>query len=257
MAKRKSRAFTLIELLVVIAIIALLMGILMPSLRKARDQARAVVCKSNLNQWGKIFYLYTHDNDNLFMIWKTSGNGSGTWITPLMPYYGGTDGKVRLCPTTKRTPEEGEIDPAKMSWTTTINDREHRNSYGINNWCYNLPGGVDNIWELQSAKRRAWKRIDQRQSADIPMFLECYRWGGGPTSRRDPAPPDDLTRHNTGFGRYCLNRHSYAVNVCFMGGSVRKVRLKELWNLKWHRGYNLTDPLPQWPEWMEGLPGGP
>ena len=51
----KRKAFTLIELLVVIAIIALLMAILMPALRSAKNQARAVICKSNLNQWGKIF----------------------------------------------------------------------------------------------------------------------------------------------------------------------------------------------------------
>lgn len=257
MIKCKRQGFTLIELLVVIAVIAVLMGILMPALRKARDQARAVVCKSNLSQWGKIFYLYTYDNDGKFMVWNTSNTpGGGTWIVPLMPYHGKGKKNIRLCPTTRKTEEEGEIEPAKITWSTIIDEREHKNSYGINNWCYNLRPGVDDIWGLQDAKRRAWKRIDQGQGANIPMFLECWRWGGGPVSRRDPAPPDEATRHNTGFGRYCLNRHAAAVNVCFMAGSVRKIRLKELWDLKWHREYNLSEPLPQWPEWMLGLPGG-
>ena len=59
---RKRKGFTLIELLVVIAIIALLMAILLPILRGARNQARAVVCQSNLRQWGKTLALYVEDN---------------------------------------------------------------------------------------------------------------------------------------------------------------------------------------------------
>jgi len=48
MARRQTRGFTLIELLVVIAIIALLTGILIPTLRRAREQARLTVCKNKL-----------------------------------------------------------------------------------------------------------------------------------------------------------------------------------------------------------------
>ena len=254
MANRQAPAFTLIELLVVISIIALLMGILMPALRKARDQARAVMCKSNLNHWGKVFYLYTHDNENKFMVWKqSSAAGAGTWMVPLLPYIG--EGKVRLCPTTLKTEEEGEIEPAKMAWSLDMDGKEHRNSYGINNWCYDLRPGVDNVWGAGNAKRRSWKRIDQREAANIPMFLECYRWGGEVISRSDAAPPDEKQRYNPSFGRYCLNRHAYTVNVCFMDGTVRKVRLKGLWDLKWHKEYDLSQPLPPWPEWMEALPG--
>jgi len=256
MARRKTQGFTLIELLVVIAIIAVLMGILMPALRKVKEQARGVVCKSNLNQWGKMFYLYTFDNESKFMVWKQSSEpGGGTWIVPMMPYYGKGDGKIRLCPSTNKTEEEGELDPARMSWSTEINEKEHKNSYGINNWCYNLRPGVTDIWGLQGANRRAWKRIDQKGGANIPMFLECWRWGGGPTTRSDPAPPDAETRHNTGFGRYCLNRHAHTINVCFLDGGVRKVNLKGLWDLKWHKEYDMSQPVPPWPDWMTSLPG--
>jgi type II secretory pathway pseudopilin PulG len=84
----------LIELLVVIAIIALLMSILMPALTRVRKQARAVVCQSNLKQWGTIWAMYTDENNGFF---PKRRSASGRWIDVLFDYYY-KDPKFRVCP---------------------------------------------------------------------------------------------------------------------------------------------------------------
>ena len=93
----RKKGFTLIELLVVIAIIALLMAILMPALQRVRKQARAVVCESNLKQWGPVFLMYTDDYNGHFMSGQTSGNIDENWVVATLAYY--NEEKIRLCPT--------------------------------------------------------------------------------------------------------------------------------------------------------------
>ncbi len=69
---KKEKAFTLIELLVVIAIIALLLSVLMPSLKKVRDLGKRAVCLAHLHSLGISWVLYADENDGRITNAKTA-----------------------------------------------------------------------------------------------------------------------------------------------------------------------------------------
>ncbi|RKY21475.1 MAG: hypothetical protein DRP62_07950 [Planctomycetota bacterium] len=88
--------FTLVELLVVISIIALLLSILLPSLQKVREQAKALVCNTRLKDIGTVFNLYVADSDGALpptfpltdKEFQQSREGINMeWFARVAPYY--------------------------------------------------------------------------------------------------------------------------------------------------------------------------
>lgn len=112
---KKNNGFTLIELLVVIAIIALLLAIIIPSLRKAKEHALFLICKSNLKAYGVGMVTYLSENNDCFTqsfagVFSGTSTSSHQWhdktlspwydldnAGPLWPYL--ENPKIHLCPT--------------------------------------------------------------------------------------------------------------------------------------------------------------
>jgi prepilin-type N-terminal cleavage/methylation domain-containing protein len=248
----KQKAFTLIELLVVIAIIALLMAILMPALQRVKKQAKSVICQAHLKEWSTIFALYTDDNNGFFPERRSGSMAYGRWMDSMREYYIAVE-DIRLCPVAKKianpdmTPGVdwwgstfvawGKVPPWDAGGQRTIG---YYGSYGVNGYIY-VPVGSD---VYGKPPKRFWRSINTKGGNYIPMFLDCYFWCGWPDD--DDTPPEydghQMRSDEDAMNRYCLNRHDGFTNAAFLDYSVRKVGLKELFTLNWHRGFNRAGP---------------
>jgi len=272
----KSRGFTLIELLVVIAIIALLMAILMPALNRAKKQARSAACQMNLHQWSSIWAMYCQDNDGYFCM-EAEGSSDwprGNWILALRPLYR-TRAGILLCPmATKPHPVRdtgqaygGPFNTYRMG-TGGFENRMEEGSYGANNWTFNARPGQTVI--QQRPVEWNWKTTDVKGGNQIPVFADTMWRGGGPFYQNGSSgsiritPPEfdgQWVAANHEMKHFAINRHNGYNNHLFMDWSVRKVDIKELWKLKWHRQYNINSfwtmaggvQPSDWPSWMRNF----
>jgi len=262
------RGFTLIELLVVIAIIALLMAILMPSLQRAQHQAKTVTCQALLNQWGHIWLMYCQDNDGYFCECGDLGWKRGTWVIALRPQYRTRSGILKCPMAVKRRlgpggnlAEYGGPFNSYVMGPRGIYDRQEESSYGANNWLYNpTPGQTGNIQGRPIEWN--WKTMHVKGANNIPIFADTMWRGGGPYEVGTRGDPPEFGGQWVDYDRemkhFCIDRHNGFVNHLFMDWSVRKIGLKELWKLKWHRQFDTNGPWTKtggvqpadWPQWM-------
>ena len=240
------RGFTLIELLVVIAIIALLMGVLMPALRAAKRQAQGAICKAHLKQWALCYQLYTGDNDGLYPLFF-GGTHETTFMESLREYYKDIN-KIRNCPAaatvsirnpTGLQPESyfGEtfaawqIDPVAQ-W---LDDEDWGiGSYGENSWIRG-PGGSDDEQKWVSS-------IKIKQPNEVPLLADS-RWNNAwpdsdqiPTYDREDTVVYGISNWST-MSCFAMRRHKDGINVALADGTVRRVSLEDLWELRWNRTF--------------------
>lgn len=250
----KRRGFTLIELLVVIAIIALLMGILMPALQRVKLQAKSTICQSSLKQWAIIWDMYLSDHNGRFHVGLggESSTGVDRWPVILQDNYKDLD--MRLCPMAKKPLSEDGLTPF-AAWGKFDDPYGSYGSYGFNEWLCNRPMNEtesENYWRNMYSIKSAYR---------IPVFLDCYWYDVWPHEENRPPmyPEDTIGRGTDEMKRVCLDRHSRAVNGLFLDWSVRRIDLKELWVLKWHKNFDTAGPWTKaggatsdsWPDWMK------
>jgi prepilin-type N-terminal cleavage/methylation domain-containing protein/prepilin-type processing-associated H-X9-DG protein len=241
------KAFTLIELLVVIAVIALLLSVIVPALQKAKEKTRELACRNNLRQLCMGLTFYAEDNGGYAMeLMDVFGN---YWFHEIAPYLGdrfyeenpeqGLEGvmDIAYCPSTKPlNPEQSGLGTAKIAWRFL----EGEGSYGMNLWLCNYGTYSEGL-----PNEKYFEKVTNA-GADVPAFADCVWVGGWPFGA--DLVPTDLTGevgygsgypHGEGYfmGRFCIDRHNMAVNVSFIDGHADKVRLEELWTIRWNRRF--------------------
>jgi prepilin-type N-terminal cleavage/methylation domain-containing protein len=265
MGKQRSRGFTLIELLVVIAIIAVLMAILMPALRRVKEQGKMISCIGTLKQWNLIAAMYTESNDGKF--WDSDSGTPGYWWVKYLDekYKSWRKNELWFCPSAKQPiRDEFGIEVPTFNiynaWGiftgAGLSEDGVAGSFGINGYCL-IPRTAD-TYEGGVAVSNGWKTAGSRGGGNVPWFSEALRFDLWPLPTHAPATDELAAWSGNNMARTCINRHQGFENIAFMDFSVRKVGLKELWTLKWHKQFDVNGPwtkgggvqASQWAQWM-------
>jgi len=206
----KKNPFTLIELLVVIAIIAILAGMLLPALQKARDKGKLINCTSNLKQLGAAFQNYTSDSAEYYPSSKSLFRVVWTKFFVLEAKYI-TDKILRDSPITKKLPV--------VSQTGDLTNYSNA-AYGYNEMHIGCArygkGGSSANWGPPA------KASQIRYPGRCYLIMDAYSVGSGFGTGFYMVR---ATNGSTESGRADALRHNHMLNISYCDGSVRTKKI--------------------------------
>jgi len=220
------RAFTLIEVLVVVAIIALLIAILLPSLTGAREQAKTVVCASNLRQVG-LSLRYCYEQAKYFPLLDDGGasgavghqNIMATWIDVLFAKKHLGNLETGYCPKDKRPDPMNQLRGVEWGFNYPIPQGGGPGSdYSIG---ISVPCATAG-WQVQGTKFSIEKQTSNLVLAADGWWNWMHGFSAEGLEYNRPTVP--YWGGNT-VGYRHGSRSLLAANVLFLDSSVRLVRL--------------------------------
>jgi len=158
--------------------------------------------------------------------------------------------KVRYCPATKENPFDATVGSwsgqwfgsSKKRWIWGFDVKEpEQGSYAINTWLY---GKKVFYVGQQDWDDYAFLTANPRNSANVPVFVDC-KWVDF-VAKNNQSCPDDINLDTGGnhlsVNGLLVNRHRDQINVGFIDGHAESVHLKDLWSLKWGKGFDTLGP---------------